>query len=183
VRHSLLLVLLFVLGTSGCASTAEPPPAPDQPVNATVVWDNSGHGGAAGRVPGYVHALAREVAFRPGSDAPVRVATAGNHPPSTPPHRAPPAQISSVLRDPIAAALAAAMQRPAPEVTLLPAQGRTQSQGPAPVANGDAELQDAWKKYCLGGNDMSEREWRAVLAAGGPRNVPLDLAVGCVHPK
>ena len=75
MRHSLLLVLPLVLGAGGCASIAEAPPTLDQPVDATVVWGNKGRGGAAGRVPGYVHALAKVAEFRPGTEAAVKIAS------------------------------------------------------------------------------------------------------------
>lgn len=185
MRYSLLLVLPLVLGASGCASTVEPPPAPDQPVNATVVWGNSGHGGAAGRVPGYVHAFAKEATFRPRSEAPVKIAATANYATATPSRAATPkpVQISPSVRDPIVDALAAAMEQPAPEVAPLPAQRSAQSQSRAAVANADDQLRNAWEKYCRGGADMSDEEWHLVREASAPQNVPPDLAEGCVHPK
>lgn len=185
MRHSLVLALPFVLAVGGCVSTAEAPPTPDQPVDATVIWGNKGRGGAAGRVPGYVHALARETAFRPGSEAAVKVASARNDTPAMPSRVAPPkpAQTTPLLRDPMAEALAAALQQPAPEVAPLPAQGRTESHSPTALAKADDALRHAWEKYCHGGAAMSDEEWRLVLAAGAPQNVPADLVGDCVHSK
>jgi hypothetical protein len=185
VRHSLLLVLPLVFGMSGCASTVEPPATQDRSADATVIWGNKGRGGAAGRVPGYVHALAKEATFRPGSETPVRVTSAVNYAPARLPLATPPkpAQISPALRDPIVEALAAAMKQPPPEVTGLPAQGEAQSQSPTAIANANDRLRDAWEKYCRGGVGMSDEEWRRVGAAGAPQNVPADLAEGCAHPK
>lgn len=185
MRYSLLLVLPLVLGAGGCVSTAEAPPTPDQHVDATVVWGNKGRGGAAGRVPGYVHALAREATFQPGPEAPVKVVATGYYTPATPPRTVPPkpAQISPVLRDPIAEALAAAMQEPAPEVAPLLAQDTTQSRRPGAIAKAEDALRDAWEKYCRGGAGMSDEDWRLMRTAGAPRNVPSDLAEGCIHPK
>jgi hypothetical protein len=116
MRHLLLLVLPLVLGTGGCASIAEAPPTLDQPVDATVVWGNKGRGGAAGRVPGYVHALAKVAEFRPGTETAVKIVTCGNHTPAMSSRMVPPkpTQTTTLLRDPMAEALAAAMQQPAP---------------------------------------------------------------------
>lgn len=185
VRHSLLLVVPLVLGAGGCASVAEAPLTLDQPIDTTVIWGNKGRGGAAGRLPGYVHALAREAEFRPGSEAAVKVASAGNDTPAMPSRVAPskPTQTTPLLRDPMAEALAAAMQEPAPEVAPLSAQGRTQSNSPTAIAKADDALRRAWEKYCHGGAGMSDEEWRLVHTAGAPQNVPTDLAEGCVHQK
>lgn len=185
MRHSLLLVVPLVLGAGGCASIAEAPLTLDQPVDATVVWGNKGRGGAAGRLPGYVHALAREVGFRPGSEAAVKVASVGNDIPAMPSRVAPPkpTQTTTLLRDPMVEALAAAMQQPAPEVAPLPAQGRTESHSPTAIAIADDALRRAWEKYCHGGAAMSDEEWRLVQTAGAPLNVPAEIMEGCVHPK
>lgn len=185
MRHSLLLVVPLVLGAGGCASIAEAPPTPDQPVDATVIWGNKGRGGAAGRLPGYVHALAREAGFRPGSEAAVKVASAGNDTAAMPSRVAPskPTQTTPLLRDPMAEALAAAMQQPAPEVASLPAQDRTQSHSPTAIAKLDDALRRAWEKYCHGGAGMNDEEWRLVHAAGAPQNIPAVLAESCVYPK
>lgn len=185
MRHSLLLVVPLVLGAGGCASIAEAPPTPDQPVDATVIWGNKGRGGAAGRVPGYVHALAREAAFRLGSEAEVKVASAGNNTPAMPSRVAPPkpTQTTPLLRDPMAEALAAAMQQPTPQVVLSPEQSWAHSHGTAAMANAEDALRSSWEKYCHGGAGMTDEEWRLVRAAGAPRNVPTDLAEDCVHPK
>lgn len=184
VRYSLLLVLPLVLGASGCASTAEPSATQDRSAEATVIWGNKGRGGAVRRVPGYVHALAKEASFRPGSEVPAKLTSAVHHAPATLPGvvHPKPEQIT-LVRDPIVEALATAMKQPAPEVMPLPAQGRTQSQSPAAVANGDDRLRDAWEKYCRGEADMSDEEWRLVGAAGAPQNVPADLTDVCVHAK
>lgn len=184
MRYSLLLVLPLVLGASGCASTVEPPATQDRSADATVIWGNKGHGGAAGRVPGYVHALAKEASFRPGSEAPAKLTSAVHHAPAAlPVVVSPKPEQITLVRDPIVEALAAVMKQPAPEVTLLPAQGRTQSQSPAAITNADDQLRNAWEKYCRGGADMSDEEWRVVNAAGAPQNVPADLTEGCVHAK
>ncbi|MHB1141400.1 MAG: hypothetical protein ACYC1T_06570 [Sulfuricaulis sp.] len=185
MRHSLLLVVPLVLGVGGCVSTAEAPPTPDQPLDATVIWGNKGRGGAAGRVPGYVHALASEAAFRLGSEAAVKVASAGNDTPAMPSRIAPPkpAQTTTLLRDPMAEALAAAMQQTAPEAAPLSAQGRTQSHNPTAIAKADDALRRAWEKYCHGGAGMNDEEWRLVHAAGAPQNIPAILAESCVYPK
>lgn len=185
MRHSLLFVLPLVLGAGGCASTAEAPPTPDQPVDATVIWGNKGRGGAAGRVPGYVHALAKEAGFRPGSEAAVKVASAGNDTPAMPPRIAPlkSTQKTPLLRDPMAEALAAAMQQPTLQVVLSPEQSQAHSHGTAAMANAEDALRSSWKKYCNGGVGMTDEEWRLLRAAGVPRNVPTDLAEDCVHPK
>lgn len=185
MRHSLLLALPLALGVSGCASTSGGPPTLDRPIDATVIWGNKGRGGAAGRVPGYVHALAREAAFRPESEAAVKVASAGNDTPAMPSRLAPskPTQTTPLLRDPMAEALAAAMQQPAPEVAPLPARGRTQSHSPTAITKADDALRHAWEKYCQGGAGMSDDEWRLVNAVGTPENVPADLAENCVYPK
>lgn len=185
MRQSLLLVVPLVLGAGGCASIAEAPLTLDQPVDATVVWGNKGRGGAAGRVPGYVHALAKEAGFRPVSEAAVKVASAGNDTPAMPSRIAPPksTQKTPLLRDPIAEALAAAMQEPAPEAAPLSAQGRTQSHSPTDIAKADDALRRAWEKYCHGGAGMNDEEWRLVHAAGAPQNIPALLAESCVYPK
>lgn len=185
MRYPLLLVLPLVLGVSGCASTIEPPATQDRSADATVIWGNKGRGGAAGRVPGYVHALAKEATFRLRSEAPVKIAATGNYAPATPSRAATPkpVQISPSVRDPIVEALAAAMEQPAPEIAPLPAQGRAQSQSAAAITNADDQLRNAWEKYCRGGADMSDEEWGLVNAAGAPQNVPADLADVCVHAK
>jgi hypothetical protein len=184
VRHSLLLVLLLVFGASGCASTVEPPTTQDRLVDATVIWGNWGRGGAAGRVPGYVHALAKEATFRPGSEALAKFTSAVNYARATLPVMAPPKpEQITLVRDPIVEALAAAMEQPAPEVAPLPAQGRAQSQSPAAITNADDQLRNAWEKYCRGGADMSDEEWHLVHVAGAPQNVPADLTEDCVQPK
>jgi hypothetical protein len=185
VRHSLLLVLPLVFGASGCASTVEPPATQDRSADATVIWGNWGHGGAAGRVPGYVHALAKEATFRPRSEATVKIAATGNYATATPSRAAPPepAHISPAPRDPIVEALAAAMRQPAPEVAPLPTQRSAQSESPAAIASADDQLRNAWEKYCRGGADMSDEEWGLVNAAGAPQNVPADLTDVCVHAK
>jgi hypothetical protein len=136
-------------------------------------------------VPGYVHALAREAAFRLGSEAAFKVASAGNDTPAMPSRAAPskPTQTTPLLRDPMAEALAAAMQQPAPEVAPLPAEGRTQSHSPVTIAKADDALRSAWEKYCRGGAGMSDEEWRLVHGAVAPQKVPADLAEGCIHPK
>lgn len=98
MRHSMLLVLPFVLGAVGCASTAEPLPALDPPADATVVWGNGGQGGAAGRVLGYVHALSKEPTFRPGSETPAEVLSTARYAPQMPPG-APREPADNTLRD------------------------------------------------------------------------------------
>ncbi|BAU49650.1 hypothetical protein SVA_3102 [Sulfurifustis variabilis] len=135
-------------------------------------------------MPGYVHALAKEATFRPGFEAPAKLTSAVHHAPATPPIVAPPTpEQITLVRDPIVEALAAAMKQPAPEAAPLPAQSRAQSQSPAAAANANDRLRDAWEKYCRGGADMSDEEWRLVGPAGAPQNVPADLAEGCVHAK
>ena len=185
MRHSLLLVVPLVLGAGGCASITEAPLTPDQPVDATVIWGNKGRGGAAGRVPGYVHALAKVAEFRPGTEAAVKIAASRNYTHAMSSRIAPPksTQKTPLLRDPIAEALAAAMQEPAPEVATLPAQGRTQSHSPTDIAKADNALRRVWEKYCHGGAAMSDEEWRLVQTAGAPLNVPAEIMEECVHPK
>lgn len=174
-----------MLGAGGCASIAEAPLTLDQPVDATVVWGNKGRGGAAGRVPGYVHALAKVAEFRPSTEAAVKIAASGNYTPAMPSRIAPPksTQKTPLLRDPMAEALAAAMQEPAPEVAPLSAQGRTQSHSPTAIAKADDALRRAWEKYCHGGAGMTDEDWGLVREAGAVQNVPVDLAEDCVHPK
>jgi hypothetical protein len=41
----------------------------------------------------------------------------------------------------------------------------------------------AWERYCRGGLDLTEEEWRFLTKAGAPENMPRELAPTCIPPK
>ncbi len=47
----------------------------------------------------------------------------------------------------------------------------------------DDKRRHAWERYCDGARGMTDEGWQLVQKAGAPDNVPVDLAVHCVHPK
>ncbi len=151
---------------SACATPSKAPEQAELPVEATVVWGNQGYGGAAERIPGYVHALHRGgVVYR---DAPAS-------PEPQPPKAAffAPAENSHLLTPQTLAAIVAVSARNMKSVSLKAAV----------VTSVDDKQHRAWEKYCNGGHGMADEEWQIVREVGAPENVPADLADHCIHPK
>jgi hypothetical protein len=170
---------------SACATPSNAPEQAKLPVDATVVWGNQGYGGAAERVPGYVHALHRGgVIYRDDPESPeARALKAAFAPPSAPLPHAPlapevremaPPQHDYLLPPQMAAAIAVVT---APDVKPEPLKAAS-----ATSSVGDKRRR-AWEKYCNGALGLADEEWQLVREAGAPENVPADLAGHCIHPK
>lgn len=153
-----VFVLSVVTVVSACTTPPKEPARAEWPIAATVVWGNQGRGGAAERLPGYVHVLRR-------SSSVYRATLASPEPLPT--------SYSEWLSPPTVSALPAVSVRNAkPELFVRKAA--------ASVSN---ESRRAWEKYCDGGYGMTDEEWHLVREAGAPDNVPASLAGRCVHPK
>lgn len=182
--HSIFLLSAVSL-VSACATPSKDLEQAQLPVEATVVWGNHGRGGAAERVPGYVHALHRGGAVHRDEPAPpepqpsqVVFAATGAPLPSTPPVPA----VRAVAPFP--------HDEPLPPQTLAAIAAVTATDAkpePIRVAGATESVDDkrrrAWEKYCDGAHAMNDEEWQLLREAGIPDNVPADLAGHCVHPK
>lgn len=178
--------LLFAISlVSACATPPKGPEVAELPVEATVVWGNQGRGGAAERVPGYVHALhCGGVVYRdePTSPVPEPVKAVfvapSAHPPSVSSvaemRALAPSQNDELLAPQTVAAIIA--------VTTTNVKPRPFN-GDVPMASIGDKLRHAWEKYCDGALRITDEEWRLVWEAGAPGNVPADLAPHCIHPK
>jgi hypothetical protein len=181
-RFLLIFTVSFV---SACSTPSKDPDLTELPVAATVVWGNQGYGGAAERVPGYVHALHRGgVIYRDDPESPeARALKAAFTAPSAPLPSAPqvseeralaPSPHGELLTPQTVAAITAVT---APDVKIEPFK----------VAGATATIDDkrrhAWERYCDGARGMTDEEWQLIREAGAPENVPADLAGHCIHPK
>lgn len=180
-----VFLLSAVLLVSACATPSKDPELAELPVDATVVWGNQGRGGAAERVPGYVHALHRGgVIYRDDPESPeARALKTAFAPPSAPLPSAPqvsevravaPSPHGELLTPQTVAAITAVT---APNVKIEPFKVAVAT------ATIDDKLRHAWERYCDGARCMTDEEWQLVQKAGAPDNVPVDLAIHCVHPK
>lgn len=188
MRLSFVYVLSLWLLASGCATTQNKPVTTDESRyrSSTVVWGNAGRGGAAERVPGYVHALARAPRFRDGSASISVPAAAPAAAPSTKPSpiaKLPTALGVGSMEDVLSRAIAVASENTDSSTVSSPTRSPAVAASP-PVLVAQADpLRKAWEKYCRGGEGMTQEEWRLINEAGAPANVPKDLSEGCVAPK
>lgn len=155
---------------SGCASS----PSTDQehgaaaapPYRYGVSWGPAGRGGAVERGTDYIHVLHRGKSYFI-RNAPVLESsrTTPRPEPKFPPIPDQRAGIAKLI-DGIISVIEAA---PRPDF-------------PADPTSTD-KLRNAWKRYCRGGEGLTEGDWDILREAGTPENVPPDLAATCIPPK
>lgn len=170
-----VFVLSAIALISACATPSKGPELAKLPIEATVVWGNQGRGGAAERLPGYVHALHRGgVVYRAASASPELLPNAAFGGPTVSMlNTMLPTQYSELLSPPTEAAQAAVPSRDA----------KPESFGKTATTSMSDKRRRAWEKYCDGAYGMTDEEWNFVREAGAPDNVPADLAGRCIHPK
>lgn len=160
---------LAVLWLAGCATAVPVDPeqesAPEPPYRYGVSWGPAGRGGAVERGSDYIHVLHRGRSYFVPTASVLKGRTTSRAEPTftaTPDQRA---SIATLIEN-IVSAIEAAPRADSPV-----------------VSSGDDELRSAWKRYCRGGEGLTEGDWELLKEAGAPENIPPDLAAACVPPK
>ena len=157
-------VLLCAAATAACTTTTSHIPLPETPEPSYrygVSWVPSARAGAAERAAGYLHVLHRGRTHALSEmDKPKRTVPAVLN------------QGNAVGQQPPSAADISRWAH-----TIIE-DSTSRQEMPEKVNE-----RQAWERYCQGGLDLTEEEWKFLTKAGAPENMPRDLAPTCIPPK
>lgn len=135
------------------------------PYRYGISWGPMGRGGAAERASDYIHVLHQ------GKSTVIRNTPAAENSPH--PESAAASAVDRYQRANISQLI---------ESIVSALETPPRSDVPTTRADDD-KVRNAWKRYCRGGEGLTENDWEILKEAGAPDNIPADLAANCIPPK